>query len=178
MSFLRWDEQRASEIAKEALNNLRINEVSFQINLGMIDKALDLLGPSLLVQIGTSQNEIDKFLFIYNLASAQAWLEFIRNVSASYRVGFDNLGMAIEAGGLTLAQIGTNEVELQKLRIKGCKASAKFYTTVIREGRESDIHLKGFKERLFTEMREGNLSAIDIGLTQVEVSKYSQDLLA
>ena len=59
--------------------------------------------------------------------SAKFWLEFVREIPFSYGIGLDSLRMNVEEGGFSLADIGTSESELEKLRVDGCRAVARVY---------------------------------------------------
>ncbi|GEM_PF-2869398 len=75
---------------------------------------------------------------------------------------------AVEMGGLSLADIGTNEQELKQLRVEWCKFFASRYLTRLREGEMKFVPY--FRHAV----REAGLSFADFGATEEEITFFTQ----
>jgi hypothetical protein len=93
-------------------------------------------------------------------------LDNLRRGTSNYGGELRALRQQLTNGGLTLADIGTSEEELEQLRVLGCKTVATNHLNNLRRGSSSlDYELRGLRQQL----TNGGLTLADIGTSEEEL---------
>ncbi len=100
-------------------------------------------------------------------------LQELRKGTLGYADCLEALEFALASAGLTLADVGTSQEELEKCRILGCKISALAWLSVLREGTDRPGE---FLVSLEEDRRLGNLTYADLGTNAVEVASFGMPL--
>lgn len=118
--------------------------------------------------IGTNEKELEKILVDGCKRDAMTSLEALRKGTHQYAMCLHFLRTDLERGNLTLKSIGTDEDELEKLRVKGCRMAALVWLGHLRSS-----HLKHNKEYNFfmrEELRKSGLTLTDINMNEEQVA--------
>lgn len=121
-------------------------------------------------EVGTDEEELEELRIKGCKSSAEFYLSYLRKGSPDYKICFEMINMGLKDGSLSLNDIGTDEKELEELRIKGCKASAEKYLSFLRN---SSIQYKYWVERIREELKKGNFSLADIGTDEEEIRSFA-----
>ncbi len=124
-----------------------------------------------LADIGTNEKEIEELRVKGCKAAAHMWLDFLRHGASRYDSCICYVREEATKGNLSLADIGTNEEELEELRVKGCKTVAYMWLGYLRNGtsqHDSCIHY------VREEARKGGFSLADIGTSKEELASFSK----
>lgn len=110
---------------------------------------------------------------------AKGWLESLRKGTIYYNSFLGYMVKVVKEGGLSLADIGTNEDEIERLRIKSCKIRALEQLGLLRD---DDPYYPALGH-LLKVVKEGGFSLVDIGtsleeLKQLRTKCYKIDALA
>jgi len=99
---------------------------------------------------------------------AEENLTGLRRDPQNWMLFHQSMTQALEAGGLSLADIGTNEQELKELRVEWCKSYARRYLTRLREGEMMFVPYFQYA------VREAGLSFADFGATEEEIAFFER----
>jgi len=159
--------------AKEWLKRLRSNS-----NAGLGDYFLKNLreevqkGGFTLEDIGASEKKLEKLLIKSYKISAKEWLIDLRSDIEGYHLPLKNLREKVQKGGFTLEDIGTNEKELEELRVKSYKTSAEEYLEYIRSNtNQYYLTIQYLRE----EVQKGGFTLEDIGTNEKELEELRCD---
>ena len=100
--------------------------------------------------------------------AAVEWLGYLRNGTEMYDSFIGYLHREVGKGKLSLADIGTSEEELAKLRVKGAKTAAEKWLGYLRKGTDMYESFIGYLHR---EVGRGKLSLADIGTSEEELAE-------
>jgi hypothetical protein len=157
----------AKTAAKKYLDNLRDGSTLYGLDILFLRDSLRKGGLSL-ADIGTSEAELKKFEAAGIKGDARKQLKDLRDGSLLYEVSVFLLIHALEKGNLSLADIGTNDVELTKLYKLGAKTQAKKYLKDLRDGSTFyALDISFLRDAL----RKGGLTLADIGTSEAEIGK-------
>ncbi len=151
------------EEVRQALEVLRRGTASHGSCLHLIRKANFTLA-----DIGTSEEELEQLRIKGCKTAAQTCLDDLREGSIEYRLHLSKFRELVRQGGLTLAEFPTSEVELESLRIKGCKTSATYFLEKLRPGVNSWWL---FLSCLRRECTEGRFTFAVIGTSEEELEQ-------
>ena len=166
--------------AQKWLNIARERSATGDIHYAIeyMEEHLTKAGKSL-TDIGTNEKEVEKLLIIGNTSEAKDWLELARERSATGDISYAIEYMAeyLTKADKSLADIGTNEKEVDKLLIIGntseaqkCLNKAKDWLNIARErSATGDIHYA--IEYMEEHLTKAGKSLTDIGTNEKEVEK-------
>lgn len=101
---------------------------------------------------------------------AEKYLSYLRIATERPDTFIDCLWKEVNAGGLTLADLGTSRKELKRLRIRGFKSAAKQFLLSLRNG---ELWGNEIIEQVRKDLRKGKLSLRDIGTSETELKKLA-----
>ncbi|MDO8663677.1 MAG: hypothetical protein Q7K28_02470 [Candidatus Wildermuthbacteria bacterium] len=110
-----------------------------------------------------------------HIEEARKSLGFLRRGTKAYDISLRCLREELKNGSLSLADIGTNEKELEGLRIEGCKLVAKAWLDRLHELRGStEFYTYGRQllEYLRQEVKKGSFPLADIGTSEEELLNF------
>jgi hypothetical protein len=128
-----------------------------------------------LKSIGISEEELNELLLIGYKSEATRWLVEARGTSMSADVGYAVrlVKQAIDKAHCTLADIGTNDEELNKLLHEGYRSGALMIFTILREGNNKE-DIPNDVIRLRELLADGGYTLADIGTSEEELEKLSR----
>jgi hypothetical protein len=110
-----------------------------------------------------------------NVLEARRWLSRLRQGATNWEIILDHFRREVERGSFSLSEIGTNEDELENLRVRGCKTAAVTWLSALRNGsNQFDLFLSYLRE----EIQKGGLSLVEIGTSHNELEGFRSQLLA
>ena len=107
----------------------------------------------------------------HHVATAQTWLEVLREGTPHYKTSLAALHQQLVAGGLKLGDIGSSEEELEVLRLLGAKTAAICWLKLLQAGDVVTYEIA--LTALDQELASANLRPEDIGTNQVELKRFS-----
>ncbi|MBP7006010.1 hypothetical protein KBB27_02730 [Patescibacteria group bacterium] len=121
-----------------------------------------------LADLGTSEEELKELELLGLKTAALGRLEFLRKGTTHYEDFLRYLREEAEKAGLSLVDLGTDEEELKRLRVLGCKTTALGWLQHLRKGIEQH---EAFFEYFRQEVEKGGLSLTDLGTSEEELEK-------
>lgn len=127
-----------------------------------------------LADLGINEEELQKFRREACLAGCRWRLAELKTGSVGYKNLLQAIRDYVKKYDLTLDDIKTDEEELERLRVRGCRAVAKSRLKSLRKSNNdgsipSDYYVVCIREML----KEGNLTLADIGTDEEELRKLS-----
>jgi hypothetical protein len=99
---------------------------------------------------------------------ARMCLNELRKGSCNYRIFLMHLRNQLTRGGITLEDIGSSDVEIEELRLLGCKVAAVEWLRYLRSGAKMyNLSITC----LYEELSQSGLTPEDIGSTDEEISQ-------
>ena len=153
--------------AEKFLGFLRGGDEKCESSLRNLREELQRDGFSL-ADIGTSEEELEELMVKGSKIDAQKWLGHLREGDDQYKSWLVYLRTAVERGGFALVDIGTDEQELETLRINGCKITAQKWLGYLRAGGQFYESFLGY---LREEVLLGGFTLSDIGTSEEELEE-------
>jgi hypothetical protein len=124
-----------------------------------------------LADVGTSEEELKQLWVKGSKVAANAWLSRLRAGTDQYEPFIAYLRDEIRNGGLTLADIGTSETELNQLQRKGAAKAAQKWLSYLRQDTE---YYKSFTAYVREEGQNAGLTLADIGTSEEELTQLQR----
>lgn len=123
-----------------------------------------------LADIGTSMEELKGYRAAYFRNNARKWLNRLRDgINDEFTHDVNYVYNGIERGDYTLADIGTNEEELEVLRVKSCKNAVHSWLKSLRsDSGMPDLYIRMIYEKV---AKEG-FSLAEFGTSEEELESY------
>jgi hypothetical protein len=102
---------------------------------------------------------------------AEWWLKALRAGTLAYTDAINSIRKYLREGGLTLAQIGSSEAELEAGRVRGCKIYATYLLKGLRRG---TIMYKTYVYGLKLCLKSAHLRPEDIGSSEEEIASFEE----
>jgi hypothetical protein len=100
---------------------------------------------------------------------AKWWLGELRTGTLAYTDAINGIRKYLREGGLTLAQIGSSEAELEAGRVRGCKIYATYLLKALRRG---TIMYKTYVYGLKLCLESARLRPEDVGSSEEEIASF------
>lgn len=123
-----------------------------------------------LEDIGTSEAELEELRFLGCKTAAREWLRFLRNGTRQYESFLAYFRQEVADGNFSLADFGTSEKELEKLRLLGCRIAALYSLRYLRNGTG---HPEWYIDSVRTEARKGDFLLAEIGTSEEELASFT-----
>lgn len=121
-----------------------------------------------LSDIGTSKEELEELEVIGCRTSALKWLGHLRKGYDDWKSLISSISRVLAIGGLTFADIGTNEKELEDLKVLGCRTKAVQLLGYLRQGSEC---WSLFTNAMRKSLKAGELDLASIGTSEKEIKE-------
>lgn len=129
-----------------------------------------------LEDIGTSEEEIGELRINSCRFVANSELKKLREGTTGYRDSIESILLQISNGNFLLKDIGTNEEQLEELRIKNCKFAAHEYLERLRKGEDLEKYglykyyeiLNLFRSEIF----DGNFELQNFNTSEEEIISF------
>lgn len=154
--------------AQKNLHQLRRGTPDYEDQLRLLRYSM-IDGELSLSDIGTNEEELEKLRIKGCKKAAEESLNCLQEGTYQYDYWLEHLQKELKAGGLSLADIGTNEKELQELTVMCCKKAAKNYLSILRDGTDDYTGYMFFVNRVRKGLKKFNLSLEDIGTNEEEL---------
>ena len=125
-------------------------------------------GDFTLESLGTDDAELRTLRVKGGKTAAWRRLETLNRGTTEYRLHLQALREEVRQGGFTLADLFTSEVELEDLRVKGCKTTATYFLDLLRPGLG---HYALTLDGLRRECALGRLPLAEIGTSEAELEE-------
>jgi hypothetical protein len=102
---------------------------------------------------------------------AEWWLIALRQGTLAYADAINSIRKYLREGGLTLAQIGSSEAELEAGKVRGCKIYASYLLKALRRG---TIMYKTYVYGLKQCLLNARLGPEDIGSSEEEIASFEE----
>ena len=107
--------------------------------------------------------------------TARRCLETLRDGTHLYDSALNLLFRALQLKKLTLEDIDTDDKEIGKLRLLGCKIAAVRWRDILRENSFHTNVAVNFISYMYQELESGELSLEDIGIEDDEMQSFKQE---
>lgn len=122
-----------------------------------------------LEDIGTSEKGIAELRTLNAMNVLRRWLHTVRKGDIDSEFHMINLRRELETSGLTPADIGTDENELEMCRVQSCKSQALWYLSKVRECRGGELRAV-YVNRISEILIRGNLTPAEVGINMEELA--------
>jgi len=155
--------------AQEWLDCIRGRKYKYDVCVVYLRQVLKNSGFSL-ADIGTTEAELEELRIDYFKTAAQAQLKCLRDGTSGYKRHMQLLYQEVKNGNLSLIYIGTDDLEIMGLCIKGCKIAAEMWLDCLRK---RNSHFHAYLEHLRAELHNSLLLLEDIGTSEEELASLA-----